>query len=316
MFTYFYRDKLKARKTSWRIRFRKEVPRSWRVASHIVNGPIDADKHDYIMRDARHTGVPYGSLGDSQRLLSALSVGFDSKGAANLGVTEKGRVDAEFIAVSRYAMFSEVYWHHTIRSFTTMLRRALHRAADWGGGRRLTLANLLSWSDDQLLEQLARVAAIVADRQVADLVTGITRRHPYVRLWTLSRRSDHEALYDGLASQQNDYITGSAEVWKKDRELVREVLGIRSLKQHQLLWDIPNAGKDKLEGVMIADSYGNEVSGTPGQLWASLSPNFERWVRKIRLFIDPTVVRLDVLDTAQRKRIEEEITRHMAERIL
>jgi HD superfamily phosphohydrolase len=42
-----------------------------------------------------------------------------------LGIHEKGRVAAECVAFARYAMFSQVYWHHTARAAKAMLHRAV-----------------------------------------------------------------------------------------------------------------------------------------------------------------------------------------------
>lgn len=46
---------------------------------------------------------------------------------ACIGVHEKGRVAAEFVAVARYALFSQAYWQHTVRCMKGMLSRAVWR---------------------------------------------------------------------------------------------------------------------------------------------------------------------------------------------
>jgi HD superfamily phosphohydrolase len=40
-----------------------------------------------------------------------------------LAITEKGKTAAELMIFARYVMFSEVYWHHAVRSATAMLQR-------------------------------------------------------------------------------------------------------------------------------------------------------------------------------------------------
>src|SRR5581483_2858744 len=44
------------------------------VAADAINGPIDADKLDYLLRDSTACGVPYGLGMDTQRFLRGLSV--------------------------------------------------------------------------------------------------------------------------------------------------------------------------------------------------------------------------------------------------
>jgi len=260
----------------------KDVPRAWRAAAQLVNGPIDADKLDYIRRDSHHCGVSYGLLSDPSRFLSSLTVAFDDAGT-HLAVTEKGRVDAEFIPVIRYAMFSEVYWHHTVRSFTTMLRRALQLAAKWQAGA-LTVENLLRWSDDRLLREVKGMAEKRGDGAVEDLVTLVMDRKPYVRLYTLVRERN-PPLYEALTSDRLLFMAGRTR--EADAAMIEEVFGIRGLEPHHLLWDIPKPGKDKLGDLRIADLHGDVLAQDPGPLWKSLSENFEQWVRKIRLFIHP-----------------------------
>ena len=95
------------------------------------SGPIDADKLDYLLRDARSTDVPYPFGIDIDRLFSCLTtVVFERipggmRDVPSIGVHAKGKVAAEFLTFARYAMFSQVYWHHTVRAQKAMLFRAV-----------------------------------------------------------------------------------------------------------------------------------------------------------------------------------------------
>ncbi len=86
----------------------------------LLSGPIDIDKLDYLQRDSLHAGVPYGRNFDQRRLLSSMCVGPTGR---DIGITVKGKTAAEMMVFSRYVMFSEVYWHHAVRSGTAMLQR-------------------------------------------------------------------------------------------------------------------------------------------------------------------------------------------------
>lgn len=87
-----------------------------------LSGPIDVDKLDYLVRDSLHAGVPYGRHFDSARLVGAMTV--DPR-QPRLAITDKGRTAAEMMVFARYVMFSEVYWHHAVRSATAMLQRSV-----------------------------------------------------------------------------------------------------------------------------------------------------------------------------------------------
>jgi HD superfamily phosphohydrolase len=97
----------------------------------IFSGPIDADKLDYLLRDARHTDVPYPFGVDVDRIFRTLTtvvierVQGSPREVPSIGVHAKGKVAAEFLTLARYAMFSQVYWHHAVRAQKSMLFRAV-----------------------------------------------------------------------------------------------------------------------------------------------------------------------------------------------
>ena len=88
----------------------------------MLSGPIDVDKIDYLMRDSLHAGVPYGQHFDRRRLISSLCL---NEAGDGLAITDKGKTAAEMMVFARYVMFSEVYWHHAVRSATAMFQRAV-----------------------------------------------------------------------------------------------------------------------------------------------------------------------------------------------
>lgn len=103
-------------------------PLKQRFLNSLIDGPLDADKLDYLVRDSLNLNLPYGRCIDIERLLKCLTVVFKQHGMTTfiaLGVHEKGKVPAEALAFARYAMFGSVYWHHTSRSVKAMLHRAV-----------------------------------------------------------------------------------------------------------------------------------------------------------------------------------------------
>jgi HD superfamily phosphohydrolase len=92
--------------------------------SRILNGEIDVDKMDYLVRDAYYTGVAYGVV-DNIRLIHGL--GFFN---GSLVITEKGILPAEYLLFSRFLMHPTVYNHHTGRIAQLMLLKALEQLID------------------------------------------------------------------------------------------------------------------------------------------------------------------------------------------
>lgn len=117
-----------------------------RFLHSIISGVLDCDKLDYLQRDSTHLGVPFGNAIDRDRLLRNLTLVYDvddggqdadKKGRktasgqalklAGLGVTEKARIVANSIWKVREEMFTQVYWHHTIRAMKAMLGYVVRR---------------------------------------------------------------------------------------------------------------------------------------------------------------------------------------------
>jgi HD superfamily phosphohydrolase len=132
----------------------------------LISGSLDLDKIDYLSRDARMCGVPYGTV-DVDRLLATLTLVETAPGRYEVGVLEKGVSALESLLFAKYQMYRNVYWHHAVRSATCMFKRAVRGAVARG---RLTVEEIAEATDDGLMERLitrdgnALAAAIRARR--------------------------------------------------------------------------------------------------------------------------------------------------------
>ena len=88
----------------------------------LINGELDADKMDYLLRDSYYCGVEYGNY-DHQRLLETLTICKHENGVWRLGVESDGFHAAETFKFAGYWMFLQVYFHKTRRIFDYFLTR-------------------------------------------------------------------------------------------------------------------------------------------------------------------------------------------------
>ena len=92
----------------------------------LVSGELDVDRMDYLVRDAHHTGVPYGTI-DHNRLVRELRF------VDGQLVLDEGNVQtAESLLLARALMNPTVYGHHVARIAKAMLRRGAERLLDAG----------------------------------------------------------------------------------------------------------------------------------------------------------------------------------------
>lgn len=94
------------------------------IVVNLVSGPLDADRMDYLLRDAYYTGVNYGTI-DIDRILRMLRP-YDGR----VVVKESGMHAIEDYLMSRYQMYWQVYFHPVTRSSEIILRQILRRAKE------------------------------------------------------------------------------------------------------------------------------------------------------------------------------------------
>ncbi|PSQ39474.1 phosphohydrolase [Halobacteriales archaeon SW_5_70_135] len=87
----------------------------------LISGELDVDRMDYLVRDAHHTGVPYGTI-DHGRLVRELTF-VDG----DLVLSDNNVQTAESLLVARALMNPTVYSQHAARISKTMLRRGAER---------------------------------------------------------------------------------------------------------------------------------------------------------------------------------------------
>jgi uncharacterized protein len=182
----------------------------------LISGTVDLDKIDYLSRDARMCGVPYGTV-DVDRLLSSLTMVAVEPGRFEVGVQEKGVSALESLLFAKYQMYRNVYWHHAVRSATCMFKRAVRIAVRNGSVTVQTIANA---TDDGLMELL-----ITGDPN--GLAAKIRARHL------------HKRALDLPASEVGDvqpWVAGDPDLLEQVEDKIADEVGLAS---GALLLDFP-----------------------------------------------------------------------------
>ncbi|MEH7222232.1 HD domain-containing protein [Bacillus sp. JJ1566] len=88
----------------------------------LISSQIDADRMDYLLRDAYYTGVSYGNF-DMERILRVMRPQEDQ-----VVFKSSGMHAVEDYIMSRYQMYWQIYFHPVTRSSEVILTKILHRA--------------------------------------------------------------------------------------------------------------------------------------------------------------------------------------------
>jgi len=249
-----------------------------KILHSMLSGPIDVDKMDYLMRDSLHAGVPYGRNFDQTRLIQSLCL---NEAGDCLAITDKGKTAAEMMVFARYVMFSEVYWHHAVRSATAMLQRAfvlLHETID--------IEALFRLSDQPLIEVLTSAAA---DGPAGDLLAGLfgPTRRLYKRVAQYSLFQE-PAIFQKLSQQPYPWLVRCAEHFS---ELTSSALN-ELVSPHEVLFDAPPI---KLEVDFEMDVYFAKEDcyhrlGDISPVVKTLAcQQFDNCVKRVRVFIHPRI---------------------------
>jgi HD superfamily phosphohydrolases len=196
----------------------------------LVSGELDVDRMDYLLRDAHHTGVPYGTV-DTGRLLTELRLTGDDE----LVLAEGNVATAESVLVARSLMNAVVYRHHVSRVAGAMLERACERYLE---RTRVGTDAFRRMADHDLLVELRE--------HVPELGRRIERRDLYKR-----------AAWVGLA----DVPAGTVDAGREEELAAeREIADRVDIEPEAVVVDVPARPGLKESGSSVV------VDGTPRRL--------------------------------------------------
>lgn len=284
-----------------------------KILNSILSGPIDIDKMDYLYRDSLHAGVPYGQNFDSPRLIRSLTLNQAKDG---LAITHKGKTAAELMVFARYVMFSEVYWHHAVRSATAMFQRAFYL---WHQAQR-SASDDSQFSDtvDRLFDRTEAdfVQALISNDDSAESSAMLERlfgvnRVLFKRLTSFSF-FDQQEIYAKVAHRPYPWIVECSQ--KLASQLSRSIG--RSIPPHRLLIDAPPVGLEVQFNVEVFFPRDNrhvplgEISPVVQTL---AQRQFDNFVKQVRIFVDPEylpdLTKIPQLEDHLRRRLLEIVDR-------
>lgn len=285
------------------------------VLHSIIDGPLDADKMDYLIRDSHHAGVNFGASVDIHRLYESLTVRVhkdeDGSDHSVIAVTDKGRVPAEQILIARGHMFTEIYWHRTVRAHETSVATAIRRLRPFIEGFEEWFSNnvlLPGGTDEWFIETLylalsekrglpirlkatsSDVPVIESCRALLDSVRWGSGRQPYKRLIALSHR-EYPTLYEAMQHIRHVSVANGSplldQIGKNLTELIRRHYGER-VDYLEVLFDIPPKRSPANDAWVVSTRAANqgdaERLSTLSSMWHEYGSNFHDESRRIRIY--------------------------------
>lgn len=247
-----------------------------RLLRSILSGPIDIDKMDYLDRDSLHAGVPYGRNFDRNRLIRSLVL---NEAGDGLAITAKGKTAAELMVFARYVMFSEVYWHHAVRSATAMFARTFY---DLRG--ELDLRALFRRSEPEVIAEMReRARGLPCERLIEGIFGPLRRLDKRIAEYSAYQSPD---IYRRLAGKPYDFLVRTAA--ELAGRLAREIGD--QLGPADVLIDAPPPHREVEFNVSIyypKERVYRPLHEVSPVVEALARRQFDDYVKRVRIFANP-----------------------------
>ena len=254
-----------------------------RLVRSILSGPIDIDKMDYLERDSLHCGVPYGRHFDKSRLINALILNEEGDG---LAITQKGKTAAELMVFARYVMFSEVYWHHAVRSATCMFGRAFYELHS-----SLNLPSFFRMTEPETIHSLRSAAEGTNCERLIEGVFG-PRRRLFKRIAEYSHYQSNE-LYARLARRPYEFLVRASSHLVE--ELQRRGI-VKDVSPLDLLIDAPPPHREvefKVPIYFAKEELYRPLAEVSPVIESLARSQFDDYVKRVRIFADEKLAGVD-----------------------
>jgi HD superfamily phosphohydrolase len=198
-----------------------------------------------------------------------------------LAITDKGKTAAEMMVFARYVMFSEVYWHHAVRSATAMLQRAFYMLRS-----SLDIERMVTLTEQPWIDAMLEVGRKSAAGTLLDGIFGPTRSL-YKRLAQYSYFEEPE-LYRRMARRPYAELVNFSE---RIAAGLSNALGDK-VAPHEVLVDAPPA---KLEVDFDIEIYFAKQNvfrplGDISPVVRTLAQEqFDDYVKRVRIFVHPRI---------------------------
>ncbi len=209
----------------------------------IVNGEIDADRMDYLVRDSHYTGVAYGVF-DIYRLTDKIK--FD-----NSVIIEQGGIKAaESLLISRFLMYPTVYFHHVCRIARKMYEKAMEGIIEGG------------FDASKLLEMDDMDAMMLIKENEREFYEMLSNRTLFKRAVYVSRRA-----------------VDFREVMRiNEKRAEREIAEEAGVDEKYVIVDIPPVEEMKESGVLVETEWGLRTLDEVSPLVKALkTASLENW---------------------------------------
>lgn len=216
----------------------KKLPGDLKPLKEIVNGPFDADKLDYLSRDAHFTGLQVPV--DSDRILWGIRIA-KSGGEKVLAVDASSISALEQIIFGKAQLYSQIYHHHKVRAAARLIYFLLESLETVPSS--LGELPLNDPSSYLALDDYDVIASGLVSKEAKDMVKRIKLRNLPKRCLVITK----DCLKDDDSASNWSYFkrkVGEGGKWLKEvKSYEKTIAEFAGTDARNVMIDIPSAPK-------------------------------------------------------------------------
>jgi HD superfamily phosphohydrolase len=213
-------------------------------AVELINGAFDADKLDYILRDAHATGIRMAL--DLPRLMYTLNIISDKEGVNRLAIDISGVAALEEIVFNKMMLTSTIYHHQKVRAAGCMLKDIISNSGKFGSA-----LDYLNYTDDMIFNLNSR--KLLIKKQLHMLKNRVIPK----RAFCFSSRTLNDVSVMGKIMEKLNEREFKNDLISNIAVYVRKKLN-SDIKKHEIWIDSPKNPKFKEATQCLIRSEGTE----------------------------------------------------------
>lgn len=251
----------------------------------LISNEIDADRMDYLIRDSRQCGVSYGEF-DYDRLLDSFA--FYNRQTPDgliptLAIKYSGLQAFEDYLLSRYQMYSQVYFHKTSIAFDAMMN-------DIGASVRFRLPAAVDRyceiDDHNVSERLEAAIQNVTDRRRRRRLMRVFRglfklREPWRRIYEINLSMERE----GEEGRDRAIVIEEVASFCKRHNVGYHAIEAGKWFTRLLPRDHRSCGKNRLK--LIKKNVHGIPFVLPIEQYSPIIDTFMRRINIVRVYVEP-----------------------------
>jgi HD superfamily phosphohydrolase len=183
------------------------------------------------------------------------------------------------LVFARYVMFSEVYWHHTVRAATAMIQRAYVLLEG-----RLSIAELSRATDHEWISAMRNIGKGTPASELLEGLFGPTRRI-YKRLAQFNYLEERE-LYEKMTRRPYSWLQ---QVSANFARLASEKLG-QNVAPDEILFDAPPMEREiqfDLDVYHTKEGCYRRLGDVSPVVRTLAREQFDDYVKRVRIYVHP-----------------------------